>query len=143
MDNLVVLFNKPIWFVREDNDIRIVVEVYGYTLPDQTPEQVSEHVIQGYLDYLCGVSKWEQEGNSVKGLDWISNLTGETYDYDDPFVQKIVRRAKQQKQITFLVFNTNKILDKDTVGIYDGEFLVSRSLYNNIMEYGVIVDVQK
>ena len=22
MDNLVVLFNKPIWFVREDNDIR-------------------------------------------------------------------------------------------------------------------------
>lgn len=143
MDNLVVLFNKPIWFVREDNDIRIVVEVYGYTLPDQTPEQVNEHVIQGYLDYLCGVSKWEQEGNSVKGLDWISNLTGETYDYDDPFVQKIVRRARQQKQITFLVFNTNKILDKDTVGIYDGEFLVSRSLYNNIMEYGVIVDVQK
>ena len=79
----------------------------------------------------------------MKGLDWISNLTGVTYDYDDPFVQKIVRRAKQQKQITFLVFNTNKILDKDTVGIYDGEFLVSRSLYNNIMEYGVIVDVQK
>ena len=143
MDNLVVLFNKPIWFVREDNDIRKVVEVYGYIIPNQTPEQVSEQVVQGYLDYLCGVSKWEQEGNSVKGLDWISNLTGVTYDYDDPFVQKIVRRAKQQKQITFLVFNTNKILDKDTVGIYDGEFLVSRSLYNNIMEYGVIVDVQK
>ena len=50
MDNLVVLFNKPIWFVREDNDIRTVVEVYGYIIPDQTPEQVSEQVVQGYLE---------------------------------------------------------------------------------------------
>ena len=61
-------------------------------------------------------------------------------DYFDPFIQKYLKRAKQQKYLTYLIFETNKILDNDTKGMLDGEFVISRDLYNNILEYGVIAE---
>lgn len=134
----VVLLNRPLWFVENDGDIRELVEVFGFLMPERCDFDAAS--INGYLDYLCGVSKWEQEGNSVDDCTWVSNLTGETFDYFDSFIQKYLRRARQQKYLTFLVFETNKILDKDTEGVLEGEFVISRKLYNNILEYGVIVE---
>ena len=134
----VVLLNRPLWFVENYGDIRKLVEVFGFLMPERCDFDAAS--IDDYLDYLCGVSKWEQEGNSVDDYTWVSNLTGETFDYFNPLIQKYLKRARQQKYLTFLVFETNKILDKETEGVLEGEFIISRKLYNNILEYGVIVD---
>ena len=137
----VVLLNRPLWFVDYGGDIRKIVEVFGFLISQKCFENgFDATVIEGYLEYLCGVSKWEQEGNTVDDCTWVSNLTGETYDYFDPFIQKYLKRAKQQKYLTYLIFETNKILDNDTKGMLDGEFVISRDLYNNILEYGVIAE---
>lgn len=94
------------------------------------------------MDYLCGSSKWEAEGNTVNGCIWVSNLTGDAYDISDPFVVKYMKRARQQMHLTALVFETRKILDAEIEGVLDGEFIISRELYNNIMEYGAVHDLE-
>lgn len=140
MDNKIMIFNRPLWFTKEEKDIREIIEIWGCIIPAHiTP--IKKH-LDDYLNYLCGVSKWEQEGNSTNGYTWTSNLTGEQYNYFDPFVQKLMKRSRQQMHITYMVFEVKMSLDKDTEGMQEGEFLISRSLYNNIVENGVIVDVQ-
>ena len=144
MDSRIMIFNKPLWFAYQETDIRQIVEIWGCILPSHlSPNKVNDEYLEEYLNYLCGVSKWEQEGNSVKGSIWTSNISGETYHYFDPFVQDYIKRSRQQKYLTYLVLETNQTLDKETDGILDGEFLVSRSLYNTIVENGVVVDVKK
>ena len=136
----VVLLNRPLWFVETGGDVRKLVEVLGFFIPQKC--DCDSASLECYLDYLCGVSKWEQAGNSFENNagTWVSNLTGETFDHFSPFIQKYLKRARQQKYLTYLVFETNKILDRETEGILEGEFIISRGLYNCILEYGTIVD---
>ena len=138
----VVILNRPLWFVETGGDIRKLVEVLGFLMPHNCDCDAAS--LESYLDYLCGVSKWEQEGNSFENnaddCTWVSSVTGEAFVFFAPFIQKYLKRARQQKYLTYLVFETNIILDKDTEGILDGEFIISRKLYNDILEYGAIVE---
>lgn len=137
----VVLFNRPIWVVVEESEeSRDIREIYGFTL--DIKGSYDNLSLDDYLDYLCGLSKWCGEGNSIYGNYWTSCLTNETQHMNTPYISKYMKRSRQQMHLTYLVFDTNKILDKDTNGLYDGHFLTSRELYNNIMEYGSIVDVE-
>ena len=143
MDDKIMIFNRPIWVANDEKDIRDIIEIFGCVIPsDSSLKPLYEENIEDYINYLCGVSKWEQEGNMVDGDLWFSTISGETYCLEDPFIQKYMKRARQQMHITYLVFSTNKILDNETKGLQDGVFLISKSLYNSIIEYGVIVDVQ-
>lgn len=135
----IALLNRPLWFVDVDGDIRELVEVFGFLIPERCNYDAA--CIEGYVDYLCGVSKWEQEGNNfVDECSWMSNLTGETFDYFDPYIQNYLKRARQQEHLTYLVFETNLNLDKVIEGMQDGEFVISRNLYNYILENGVCVE---
>lgn len=136
----VVLFNRPIWLVKDiENGVRNPMEVYGFKLT----QYKGEDAIEDYLDYLCGVAKWEQEGNTYEYGCWIpKDFNDRTYCEHSSNIRRFIRRARQQSFLTYMVFGTNKILDKNTEGMWGGDFIISRDLYNNIMEYGVIVDVQ-
>jgi len=137
----VVLFNRPVWIVvKETKEGRDIKEIYGFIL--QPDVLCDEKGIDDYLDYLCGSSRWSSEGNIVNDDYWSSVLTNEILHIGTPYISQYMKKSRQQMHVTYLVFDTNKILDKDTVGLYDGEFLTSRELYNNIMEYGSIVDVR-
>ena len=137
----IVLFNRPLWFVDDDGDIRKIVEIFGFHIPQKCLDLGCDAKdIEGYIEYLCGVSEWEQEGNSVEECTWVSNLTGETYDYFDPFIQQYLKRTRQLKGLTYQVFETDKILDGALDGMMEDEFVISRELYNSIIEYGAIVD---
>ncbi len=139
----IVLLNRPIWVVEKsdkEGDKRNLVELFGFVITQRCIELGcnAEH-IDCYLDYICGASKWEQEGNYTDGFTWLSNQNGGTYDIFNPFIQRYLKRARQQKYLTYLVFETD--IEKETEGIVDGEFLISRELYNYIIENGKIIDI--
>lgn len=138
MNNTIVLFNRPIWVSKEDGDIRTLVEIYGF-LVNQEGKDINHKDLEDYLDYLCGTSKWYQHGNSIIDFLWISNSGEERYCFINTYIKNYIKEAREQMHLTYLIFETNKILDKNNPGELDGEFIISRDLYNNIMEYGVIV----
>lgn len=134
------MFNKPIWIELNDGRVSRELDVYGFTLNNVSIPYVTKD-IDDYLEYLAGVSKWLLEGNDVDGNWWYSFRTGKEHYMYDYFIKKYIKRARQQMHLSYLIIDTNKA--QDTMDLYDGRFLTNRNIYNNIMEYGAIVNIHK
>lgn len=143
MDNsTVVLLNRPIWvaFGEDENDVREIKEIWGFILDERVRKDVVN--IDDYLNYLCGVSAWQSQGGECVGGAWIS-FSGNEYHLKSSYIQDFMKKSRQKMNITYCIFGTRKILDGENDGIYQDEFLVSRTMYQNILEYGSIWDMNE
>ncbi|MSS18767.1 hypothetical protein [Sodaliphilus pleomorphus] len=144
----VVLLDKPIWLAIEDNpeeDIRKVVEVCGFNVlwSDTDSKKIIGKEIETteqYIEHLCGVSKWQSEGNHYYDDEWLAR-TGEIYPTKCYMVREYCRKARQEKRISWCLFDTSKKIDDETEGVLCEDFIISKTLANNIREFGK-VDVQ-
>jgi len=137
-----VLFNKPLWLMSKSDDIKEIIEVLGYKISHYTEFDWKDN--DDYIDYLCGLSQWQQEGNIH---DYFCFYKQNEDDYDTismshPNVVNYNIRARKLKGLSFQIYETNKPLDDDTYGIKD-TFIVSRELYDNIKNYGAIITDDK
>ncbi len=144
----VVLLDKPIWFVIDDEPelgIREILEIWGITVlcpkfENKIDREKDFTATEEYLEYLCGVSKWQSEGNHYYDDEWLAK-TGEVYPPNSYMVREYCRKAKQEKGLAWCQYDTNKNLDDETDGVLGGDFITSKKLADNIREYGK-VDVQ-
>ena len=56
-------------------------------------------------------------------------------------MREYCRKARQEKRISWCLFDTSKKIDDETDGVLGGDFITSKKLADNIREYGK-VDVQ-
>lgn len=127
----IVLLNNPIWIVvNKRAGIRKIIEVWGFKIDfgEYTREDINN-----YVAYLLTASKWEQAGGEYDVSTGFIAPTGEAYgDFDEK-----IEQLKRRSNITWLLYETRAILDKNTKGMYEN-FLISKQLYDNILEYGSI-----
>lgn len=126
----IVLLNRPIWIViNKRAGIRKIIEVWGFTI---NAKELWED-INNYVAYLLTASKWEQAGGEYDVSTGFIAPAGEVYgDFDEK-----IEQLKRRSNITWLLYETRAILDKNTKGMYEN-FLISKQLYDNILEYGSI-----
>lgn len=141
----MVMLSEPIWLSIERKnsrrDSRKIVEIYGFkTEYDPDLERLSSR-INDYVTYLCAASKWQQEGNSIDDNIFISNDTGNRYKESDPYIQHYMEKAWKERDLEWALIDTNKELDRTTPGMIDNDMIGGRKLWENLLEYGAVVDV--
>lgn len=145
MRTKIILFNKPIWVtdgtINSESGIREVVELYGY----KAPSNADRYLENEYLNYLCGVSKWQEEGNDIMNDYWLDYSTKTIYHLDDDYIREYMRKARKQMKVNFSIYTINKRLYEKTDGML-GTFISSHRLYDYIKRCGTFIggkDVQK
>lgn len=136
----VVLFSKPIWLAIEDDEntspIKNIIEILGYRIQPGT--DFDKKAIDDYLDYLCGLSQWQQDGNINDYCFYYKRKPDGDYDrysITDPEIVSYNVKARKIKNLTHQIYKTNKPLGESTYGMLN-TFILSRDLYDNIKEYG-------
>lgn len=135
----VVLFSRPIWLSVKKNrsGIRTIIEILGFII--NVHNEFHFYQIEDYIDYLAGSSIWQSAGGDIDILNWIST-NGNIYDHRDPLILEFQEKARQDMNVTYRIYETNAVLDEHTKGLFNAHFIVSRELYDKIMNYGAIYE---
>lgn len=138
MRTKIILFNKPIWVTDGTiNDIRDVIELYGY----KAPSSANEYIENEFLNYLCGVSMWQSAGNDVMKDFWLDYSTMRIYRTNDNFIKEYMKKARKQMQVSFDIYTTNKRLYEKTEGMH-GTIITSHKLSEEIKNKGIPVKMK-
>lgn len=131
----VVIFNRPIWAVKEESlGKRELFEIYGFRIPSNTnvDDEKIRTDIDDYIDYLCGVSQWHSEGNTITsdGEWWINTKDAVIHWSKNKYVKNYLKRSRKQMKVNYRICETCMLESDENTD--NCRFITSKRIYDYI-----------
>jgi len=136
----IVLFNRPLWInyeVVDESGEKLFCNIFGFVCKK---DQIMG--IDNYVDYLCGLSQWQIEGNGTESKDiWIKGK--KSYYCKEEKIKSFCHKTRKIMRLDYEVYEIGDLDIEETLTHMLNAYFVTEQKHYEELKYNLTkVDVQ-